>query len=84
MNKKEKLKIVDFGGGAKIGKDRVCFPFATLFISKYKITLHFNLDTYKLLAHQVVYLNTNKSEIIIKHTIKNYPSNIIFICNNGT
>ena len=53
MNKKEKIKIVDFLGGAKIGKDRVCFPFVTLFISKYKITLHFNLDTYKLLAHKL-------------------------------
>lgn len=74
----ENKKIMRFIGGGRIGFVKSTFPTAILLVSADKITLHFGLDTYKFLSHQVVCIKVEKTGINIKHIIDKYPEKIIF------
>lgn len=73
-----KSKDVRFVGGGQIGFLRGSFPLAILFANANRLTLHFCLETYQFLPHQVTCIVVEKNAIYIKHTVKSYPSTIIF------
>ena len=73
-----KSRDVHFVGGGKIGFFIASFPFAILFANADRLTLHFGLDTYQFLPHQVTGIIVKKNAIYIKHTIIVYPTEIIF------
>ena len=80
VENKKVLRFIGGGtiGGGAIGLVKSTFPTAILLVSTDKITLHFGLDTYIFLSHQVVFIKVEKTGINIKHIISRYPEEIIF------
>jgi len=70
-------------GGASVGEMRLPRPLANLSVNYNQLTLNvFLLAKYKFCPQQIISLEKTWGGIRIRHTIAEYPANIVFLTRN--
>lgn len=76
-------QIANSIGGASVGEMRLPRPLANLSVNYNQLTLNvFLLAKYKFHPQQIVSLEKTWGGIRIRHTIAEYPANIVFLSKN--